>query len=61
MGDDAYIQVDQSGITGESLAVDKHEGDVLFASSAVKRGAGLMMVTATGDHTFVGNAAVLVN
>ncbi|CAI7638682.1 hypothetical protein PCG10_003654 [Penicillium crustosum] len=61
MGDDAYIQVDQSGITGESLAVDKHEGDLLFTSSAVKRGAGLMIVTATGDHTFVGNAAVLVN
>ncbi|KAJ5214034.1 hypothetical protein N7449_001203 [Penicillium cf. viridicatum] len=61
VGDDAYIQVDQSGITGESLAVDKHEGDLIFASSAVKRGAGLMIVTATGDHTFVGNAAVLVN
>ncbi|KAJ5529529.1 hypothetical protein N7527_002922 [Penicillium freii] len=61
VGDDAYIQVDQSGITGESLAVDKHEGDLIFASSAVKRGAGLMIVTAIGDHTFVGNAAVLVN
>lgn len=61
MGDSAYIQVDQSGITGESLAVDKHEGDLIFASSAVKRGAGVMIVTATGDHTFVGNAAVLVN
>ncbi|CAI7625815.1 unnamed protein product [Penicillium viridicatum] len=61
VGDDAYIQVDQSGITGESLAVDKHKGDLIFASSAVKRGAGLMIVTAIGDHTFVGNAAVLVN
>ncbi|KAJ5931870.1 hypothetical protein N7516_006359 [Penicillium verrucosum] len=61
VGDSAYIQVDQSGITGESLAVDKHEGDLIFASSAVKRGAGVMIVTATGDHTFVGNAAVLVN
>ncbi|CAI7647264.1 unnamed protein product [Penicillium discolor] len=61
VGDGAYIQVDQSGITGESLAVDKHQGDLIFASSAVKRGAGLMIVTATGDHTFVGNAAVLVN
>ncbi|CAG8890648.1 unnamed protein product [Penicillium egyptiacum] len=59
--DDTCIQVDQSGITGESLAVDKHKGDVIFASSAVKRGDGFMVVTATGDHTFVGNAAVLVN
>ncbi|KAK4867788.1 hypothetical protein LT330_006659 [Penicillium expansum] len=59
--DDAYLQVDQSGITGESLAVDKHKDDPIFASSVVKRGAGLMVVTATGDRTFVGNAAVLVN
>ncbi|CAI7567548.1 unnamed protein product [Penicillium glandicola] len=61
ISDEAYIQVDQSGITGESLAVDKHKGDPLFASSAVKRGTGFMVVTATGDHTFVGNAAVLVS
>ncbi|KAG0157151.1 hypothetical protein PDIDSM_4336 [Penicillium digitatum] len=59
--DDAYLQVDQSGITGESLAVDKRKGDPIFASSVVKRGTGLMVVTATGDRTFVGNAAVLVN
>ncbi|KAJ6101438.1 hypothetical protein N7499_001068 [Penicillium canescens] len=57
----AYLQVDQSGITGESLAVDKHKGDLCYASSAVKRGAGLMIVTATGDHTYVGTAAALVN
>ncbi|KAJ5825000.1 P-type ATPase [Penicillium robsamsonii] len=61
IGDKTYIQVDQSGITGESLAVDKHNGDPLFASSAVKRGTGVMVATAIGDHTFVGNAAVLVN
>lgn len=59
--DDLIIQVDQSGITGESLAVDKHKGDPCFASSAVKRGSGLMVVTAIGDHTFVGTAAALVN
>ncbi|CAG8884127.1 unnamed protein product [Penicillium nalgiovense] len=59
--DDACIQVDQSGITGESLAVDKHNGDAIFASSTVKRGAAFMVATATGDHTFVGNAAVLVS
>ncbi|KAJ5373053.1 ATPase P-type K/Mg/Cd/Cu/Zn/Na/Ca/Na/H-transporter [Penicillium concentricum] len=61
IGDGAYIQVDQSGITGESLAVDKHKGDLVFASSAVKRGTGVMVVTAIGDHTLVGNAAVLVS
>ncbi|KAJ5754043.1 uncharacterized protein N7511_008196 [Penicillium nucicola] len=57
----AYLQVDQSSITGESLAVDKHKGDVCYASSTVKRGTGLMIVTATGDHTYVGTAAALVN
>ncbi|RYP03565.1 hypothetical protein DL764_005066 [Monosporascus ibericus] len=59
--EDAFLQVDQSAITGESLAVDKHKADQCFASSAVKRGEAFMVVTATGDNTFVGRAAALVN
>jgi len=59
--EDAFVQVDQSAITGESLAVDKHKGDHCYASSAVKRGEAFMVVTATGDRTFVGRAAALVN
>ncbi|EHA55602.1 plasma membrane H+-ATPase [Pyricularia oryzae] len=59
--DDAYLQVDQSAITGESLAVDKHKGDQCYASSAVKRGEAFVVITATGDSTFVGRAAALVN
>jgi len=59
--EDAYLQVDQSAITGESLAVDKHKGDTCYASSAVKRGEAFIIVTATGDSTFVGRAAALVN
>jgi len=59
--EDAYLQIDQSAITGESLAVDKHTGDSVYASSAVKRGDCFMVVTATGDSTFVGRAAALVN
>ncbi|EEB06089.1 P-type proton ATPase Pma1 [Schizosaccharomyces japonicus yFS275] len=58
---DALIQIDQSAITGESLAVEKHYNDPTFASSGVKRGEGFMVVTATGDSTFVGRAASLVN
>nr|KMM67318.1 plasma membrane ATPase [Coccidioides posadasii RMSCC 3488] len=57
----AFLQVDQSAITGESLAVDKHKGDTCYASSAVKRGEAFMVITATGDNTFVGRAAALVN
>ena len=59
--DDAFLQVDQSAITGESLAVDKHKGDQCYASSAVKRGEAFIIITATGDNTFVGRAAALVN
>ncbi|CRK35758.1 Plasma membrane ATPase like protein [Verticillium longisporum] len=59
--DDAFLQVDQSAITGESLAVDKHKGDNCYASSAVKRGEAFIVITATGDSTFVGRAAALVN
>lgn len=58
---DCFLQVDQSAITGESLAVDKHFNDPTFSSSTVKRGEGFMIVTATGDNTFVGRAAALVN
>ncbi|KZF20673.1 plasma membrane ATPase [Xylona heveae TC161] len=59
--EDAFLQVDQSAITGESLAVDKHLGDTCYASSAVKRGEAFMVITATGDSTFVGRAAALVS
>ncbi|CCF41362.1 plasma membrane ATPase, partial [Colletotrichum higginsianum] len=59
--EDAFLQVDQSAITGESLAVDKHRDDNCYASSAVKRGEAFVIVTATGDNTFVGRAAALVN
>lgn len=59
--EDAFLQVDQSAITGESLAVDKHKGDHCYASSAVKRGEAFIVISATGDNTFVGRAAALVN
>ncbi|CAL9737842.1 plasma membrane ATPase 1 [Monosporozyma servazzii] len=59
--EDCFVQIDQSAITGESLAVDKHYGDQTFSSSTVKRGEAFMVVTATGDNTFVGRAAALVN
>ncbi|KAJ4369929.1 plasma membrane H+-ATPase [Neocucurbitaria cava] len=56
----SFLQVDQSSITGESLAVDKRRGDTCYASSAVKRGEAFIVITATGDGTFVGRAASLV-
>lgn len=59
--EDAFLQVDQSALTGESLAVDKHKLDEVYASSSVKRGEAFIVITATGDSTFVGRAAALVN
>ncbi|KAG7196284.1 plasma membrane H+-ATPase [Scheffersomyces spartinae] len=59
--EDCLLQVDQSAITGESLAVDKRFGDATYSSSTVKTGQAFMIVTATGDSTFVGRAASLVN
>ena len=57
----AYLQVDQSAITGESLAAEKCADDVVYQSSMIKRGEALMVVTNTGDSTFVGRSAALVN
>ena len=57
----AHLQVDQSALTGESLAATKTTGDTVYQSSLVKRGEALMIVTATGDGTFVGRSAALVN
>jgi len=56
-----YLQIDQSSITGESLAADKRYGDHVFSSSTVKRGDAFVIVTSIGDNTFVGRAAALVN
>jgi H+-transporting ATPase len=59
--EDAFLQIDQSAITGESLAVEKHKGDDVFQSSSVKRGEAFVVITATGDSTFVGRASALVS
>ncbi|KAL2853050.1 hypothetical protein BJX68DRAFT_49554 [Aspergillus pseudodeflectus] len=55
------LQVDQSSVTGESLAVNKLKDEICFASSVVKRGDALLVITATGDDTFMGKTAALVN
>ncbi|KAL7749445.1 plasma membrane H+-ATPase [Sorochytrium milnesiophthora] len=59
LGKEAFLQVDQSALTGESLAVEKRYNDNVYSSSAVKRGETLMLVTSTGDNTFVGRTASL--
>ncbi|KAJ3086869.1 plasma membrane H+-ATPase [Quaeritorhiza haematococci] len=61
LGEGSFLQVDQSALTGESLAVEKNPNDEVFSSSAVKRGSAPMVVTRTGDNTFVGRTAKLAS
>ncbi|KAI8916995.1 hypothetical protein DFJ77DRAFT_429319 [Powellomyces hirtus] len=61
LGEKSFLQVDQSSLTGESLAIEKKADDEVYSSSAVKRGQCLMVVTATGDNTYVGRTASLAS
>ncbi len=55
-----YLQVDESALTGESLPVEKHEGDVAYSSSIIKQGEMEGLVVSTGLNTFFGKTAKLV-
>ncbi len=54
------LSVDQSALTGESLPVDRKDGDILYSGSVVKQGQMQALVTATGMSTFFGKTAKLV-
>ena len=45
---------------GESLPVRKGENDILYSSSAIKRGEVTAIVVSIGDQTYIGHAAALV-
>ncbi|MDJ0652079.1 MAG: plasma-membrane proton-efflux P-type ATPase [Simkaniaceae bacterium] len=55
-----YLSVDQSALTGESLAVDKKVGDTAYSGTTAKLGEMMGEVTATGLNTFFGKTAKLV-
>lgn len=55
-----YLAVDQSMLTGESLPVDKAEGDKIFSSSTVREGEATALVLKTGRDTSFGKTADLV-
>lgn len=56
----AIVAVDQSAITGESLAVDKYLGEVCYYTTGCKRGKAYAIVLTSARHSFVGRTASLV-
>lgn len=56
----AYLLIDEAALTGESLPVEKHEGDVAFSGSIAKQGEMNAIVYGTGVNTFFGRTAKLV-
>jgi Ca2+-transporting ATPase len=51
------LQVDESALTGESLAVEKKPGDPVYAGTIVVGGEGRSVVTVTGPATRLGQIA----
>lgn len=56
----AIAAIDQSAITGESLAVDKYMTDIVYYTTGCKRGKAYGVVTAGAQASFVGKTASLV-
>jgi H+-transporting ATPase len=54
------IEVDQSALTGESLPVERKTGDAVYSGSVMKQGEVNALVYATGQHTYFGKTAQLV-
>jgi H+-transporting ATPase len=54
------LEVDQSALTGESMATEKKSDDLLYSGSIVKRGEANGVVISTGVETYFGRTAQLV-
>ena len=54
------LEVDQSALTGESLPVEHQSGDAVFSGSIIRTGEIDALVYATGDNTYFGKTAKLV-
>ncbi|MGH7145042.1 MAG: plasma-membrane proton-efflux P-type ATPase [Planctomycetota bacterium] len=57
---DAPVEVDQSALTGESLPVTRQDGAAVYSGSIVRQGETDALVYATGDRTYFGKTAQLV-
>ncbi|CAN6668081.1 plasma membrane ATPase 1 [Trichomonascus vanleenenianus] len=56
----ALVACDQSSITGESLAVDKFMGDMVYYTTGCKRGKAYGIITTSAKTSFVGKTASMV-
>jgi H+-transporting ATPase len=56
----AILAIDQSAMTGESLAVDKYVADAVYYTTGCKRGKAYALVTHSAKMSFVGRTASLV-
>jgi len=57
----SIIATDQSAITGESLAVDKYMGDIVYYTTGCKRGKAYGVAITSAKFSFVGRTASLVS
>ena len=55
-----FLSIDQSAMTGESMPVEKHLGDVVYSGSIIKQGEMNGLVVNTGENTYFGHTAHLV-
>lgn len=54
------LEVDQSALTGESLPATRKSGEAVFSGSIIRQGEMGALVYATGEHTYFGKTAQLV-
>jgi H+-transporting ATPase len=54
------LEVDQSALTGESLSVTRQVGEVVYSGSIIKQGEIDALVYGTGQNTYFGKTAELV-
>lgn len=55
-----FLSIDQSSLTGESLPVEAHIGDIVYSASMIKQGEMSAVVVGTGENTYFGQTTHLV-